>query len=380
MSLGMGVLLAVVILAIVVGFIIRRKEQGARLSTGYGLSSPDPLPKTAQAVPEEKDPSLVEFRRRMESSAGQGNDLEVVFQKSFGDLAGDLTFEEALGEAAKMGYKVEDLALLMDKRGLSLQAIARFVDAQKEPDLLYLMRFLMPFAKGETTFEKAQSVVSAAEDVWELDDEVKVLVGALYDLNCEPMDVARIVYEATSKRLGEIIPLLGLCEKLPQAIGDIAKKLEVDLSDYDEYSSMRDGGVEFDQAARILRDCGRSCEEILNAENSYDLLALDDVREIIDAFASAGFDLQDVLGGIWSSDFTDGESPANIVIALYDNEIPPEQIAELLQREEVDIDELEGEFLEQGMDLRTRVRILSAFLDELDKVKEPTPAPTPTTV
>ncbi|MEW6617328.1 MAG: hypothetical protein AB1333_02825 [Patescibacteria group bacterium] len=331
--------------------------------------------------PRRKSP-IEEFGDRLNELL-RTNDLKTAFFSAFNEVSnkfsdGDrLNFAEALEETAKNSkYNPSDLVTIMAEENYSLGKIANFLNDNTNLEVKEFTEALVPFAKGDTPKLKAAELLSAIENIFDLNDEGENLIPSLITLGCSPNEIAESLYENTSMDLLDVIKAMKW-ENSPLDIIALAKKLKTDLTDSDEYKSLRDTeGIDFKTAAKILKECGSTALDILNTEEEYDTIPDDDTDEmknVIEILSAAEFSRSEILDAIWESNFMQNKNGGEIVDSLYDAGVPMNEINELLIAKNYDLDDLDQELRDNtGMELKTRIELMHMFLntDKKNPVEE----------
>ena len=78
-----------------------------------------------------------------------------------------------------------------------------------------------------------------------------------------------------------------------------------------------------------------------------------------------------MLDGIYHADFTSDQNSGVIVDALFDAEVSIRDIVQLILKEEVDVDDLDGELRDTNMETRERIKILHAYFEAKDRQEQP---------
>lgn len=133
---------------------------------------------------------------------------------------------------------------------------------------------------------------------------------------------------------------------------------------------MNADGADFPKVARILKACGKSAGEILNAENSREELGESSFNDFAADLEKAGFARSEILRGLWHSDGLSNESRGSIVALAYDSNFPLEDIINVLREEDVDADSLDEEMRDADLDLRDRVHVLHDLFEVIDKAEK----------
>lgn len=335
-------------------------------------TTPFPVVPPGSVVEGRKNEPLTSFRVSLEAARARGEAFKESFLRAFDEQAGKLDFDDALQAAFDMGFKMEDLVALMGERHHPLRAIAEFVNENENPDLERLFRVITPAATGDSVEEKAEDILGAVGYVFELGGEGDTLAKLLTDFGCSTEEAAISVYQQTDMNLGDVIISMHLEDK-PELVVSLTKDLGVDLSDDGEYKALRDGAVDFSKAAGLLKACEKQVVEVLDTENSYEgsCLISDDLREALDDLLKAGFTREEVLDGIFHADFMNDQSNGAVVTALSDAGVSIDGIINLILKEDIDPDDLDGELSDANVDLRKRVELLHALFETMDRQKQP---------
>ncbi len=368
-----GILVAFIIVFLAglgIGFIWgkkRKKEEGEdnlrfQQSPSQFVSPP----------PRRKSP-IEEFGDRLNELL-RTSDPKTAFFSAFNEVSnkfsdGDrLSFAEALEEAAKNSkYNPSDLVIIMAEENYSLGKIANFLNDNTNLEVKEFTEALVPFAKGDIPKLKAAELLSAVNNIFDLDNEGDNLIPSLLALGCPQEEVAELLYENTSMDLLDVIKAMKW-ENSPLDIIALAKKLKTDLTDSDEYQSLRDTeGIDFKTAAKVLKECGKTALEILDTEEEYDNIPDDDVKEmknVIEVLSEVGFSRSEILDAIWESNFMQNKNGGEIVDLLCDANVPMNEINELLVAKEYDPDDLDEELRDNtNIELKTRTEIVYTFLN-----------------
>ncbi|HVO28637.1 MAG TPA: hypothetical protein VMT81_01490, partial [Candidatus Paceibacterota bacterium] len=180
---------------------------------------------------------------------------------------------------------------------------------------------------------------------------------------CSTEEAAAIVYRKTDMTLGAVLRDLKLLNS-PEVCARIAKNLDVDLSDGDEYNAMlEDDDVEFEHAAAILRACGKTAGDAVSAENMHEKFSsVDEVEDIFESLSKAGFTNEEIMSGICSSDIFNDNPYATIVQDAIEHKVPMAEIVAFLQKENIDPDGLDDEMREAEMGIQNRIDILHGLI------------------
>lgn len=302
-----------------------------------------------------------EFEDIIKSPVPQGYTPIEFFYNSFERMNNKISFEDALDEAIDNNFKAADIALIMDRRNYSFEQITESLNNGFVLNTKELVGTLIPITKENSIKEKMSTVVKALCSTCDLDGEEESVAEILIESGCSQEEALEIIYNNLQIEFGKIISAIRIKEV--ETIAALAQKLNIDLIDDNEYESLRDAAdIKFSDATKILKKCGKSITEILNIENSYNELSLDDLEEIIITISGAGFTNQEIVNGVMHAEFTSNDTCGAIVKSLYENKIPIDDIVSILQKEETSPDDLDEELRDEDLAIRDRVIILYNFL------------------
>lgn len=371
-----GIVVAFIIIFLVglgIGFSLGKKrkkeerEDNIRFQKPSSQFVPTPMP---TPIPARRKSPLEEFNDRLNELLKTG-DPKTAFFSAFNEVSnkfsdGDrLSFEGALEEIAKNNkYNPSDLVTIMAEENYSLGRIANFLDDNTSLEVRKFTETLVPFVKGDTPKLKAVELLNVVGNIFNLDDEENNVIPSLVVLGCSQEEIAESLCE-TSMGLLDVIKAMKLGNS-PLDIVALAKKFNTDFTDSGEYQSLRDAdGIDFKVSAKILKECGKTAIEILDAEEEYDSIP-DDVKEIknvIEVLSEAGFLRNEIFDAIWESDFMQNKNGGQIVDLLYDADVPIKEINELLLAKKYDPNDLDEELRDNtNMELENRVEIIYTFL------------------
>ncbi len=370
-----GILAAIIIFlsGLGIGIPLGRKSSKTKVqaqSQGFGV----------QIAPTAKKKSLTEeFYDRLAVLA-KTTDAKSAFSKALNEsrtqFSGSdrVAFEDMLKAALDLNFGEVQLVSIMAEVGkYSTKKIAQFLGnyfddmkIEKFPALLF------PHVSGVSSKEKMDDIFSALDDVFDLDNlgnDREKLISAFFSLGCSETEIAESLYNNTSSDIGDVITAMKW-SSAPAAIGALAKTLNVDLTESDEYQSIRDmEGIDFKTAAAILKESGKTAVEILDAENEYSEIGKDDedeMKNIIVALSEIGFSKKEILDAIWETDFTNELSAGETVGVLRSAETPVSEIVPLLVEKSVDAEDLDQQLRDDtDMELEMRVMIVGELLKAL---------------
>ena len=188
------------------------------------------------------------LRNRVQELRGGKNAQEIFAALTAENDSSDAR-EEIVTALAETGTKPEELAACLSAHGYSLSDIAEVLEKSYEPYAEQWLAALLPLSKENSPHDKAADVFSAVQSAersdWIDGDydgiEPDEFIKPLLTLGYSPADVATLLYTETSKNFGEAVAMLPDEQRLtPEAIGKLAKELEIDLSDNDAYNALRD--------------------------------------------------------------------------------------------------------------------------------------------
>ncbi len=282
-----------------------------------------------------------------------------VVSVEFGDR---VSLDDRIRTALQVGFSPAETAKFMAERKYETSEIGTILVAECKLTVFELGEIIMPLAKDGDKAARAEETFEIVKDAYGLGDDDADLLQLPTHLGCSNEDAAVIIYSKTDMRLGSTLRALKLCA-VPDVAADIARKLDVDLSDDDEYETIReDDEVGFDAAATILRACGKDAETVILAENAHDELSDDKLDEVFSSLSAAGFSHTEIIKGVIDSGIISRNSYAAVAQAALERKVPTGTIVAFLKDEGVDIDELDEEMRELEMETPTRIDLLHAYL------------------
>ncbi|MGC9968233.1 MAG: hypothetical protein ABSC29_00680 [Minisyncoccia bacterium] len=368
--LGFTVLMAGLWLAVRLGG--ARERRRAREEAARTALAQAPAPPPAPVIRPPKDNSRDRLRDRLRERKAADADLASSLASCMTEFGNRISVDEVLRAALQIGYSPTEAAIVMAERQYQPKEIASLLVEEGKFSITELGDVIMPLVEGETLAARAEVTFEVVLDVLDIDDEDEELLRLPVHLGCSAEEAAAIGYNGTDLDLASVLKKLGLCAS-PDVVAGIAKALDVDLSEDEEYAAMRkDGDVEFDAAAAILKACGEDAATIIATENTYDEFSGDELEAIFSALSGAGFTNVEIMTGMNEADGVLGENAlAAIIQGALKHGVPMEDVVSFLTKEEADPDDLDEEMSDLEIGIRTRVDVLHAFLHSKD-----TPAPT----
>ncbi len=321
---------------------------------------PAPIPALPIAVLPAKENPLNRLKDRLRERKAAGAGLAGSVASSMNEFGDQVIMDDVLKAAAQIGYPPKEIAVFMVQRQYQLQDIAVLLAQESDIGVEELADVIMPLVKGETVSARAEGALDIVKKVVEVDDDDFLPLPAR--LGCSIEEAATIVYKNTDLCLGSVVRGLKLSGS-PDIVARIASKLDVDLSNDDEYSGLReDDEVEFEPAVLILRACGKDAGTIIATENAHEEFSDDRLDIIFSALSVAGFSNTEIMGGINEADIIAENSWAAIVRGALENKSSMEDVVSFLKREGVDPGELDDEMRELEFEISERVDVLHALL------------------
>lgn len=337
----------------------------------------DPLDREAASIAAEVVDRLVpdpaaRFKDRLRIRKAAGEALETAFASAVGDLAlGEaLGLDDALRVVAEMGYPAVEFASLAAKHGYAPREVAERltrwcwpISANELADIVKPLVLAVP-AAGADEDDAEVKTFNIVKDAVELDDngDLAALAQHLFPPD-NVSGAARLLYRESDMGFGEVIGKL-FPEDAPEVVASLAKELEVDITDSDEYVGFRDGGdMSFDSMATILKAYGADAETVLRCENSYEELSDDDLKSIFETLSAAGYTASEILSGIRQAEIVCCENADGTIVQFaMETKIPTEDIVAFFKSEGIRLEDLDDELEDLDVNIKTRVDILYALL------------------
>lgn len=321
-----------------------------------------PAPVEVQAAPPIKDNGRDRLKDRLRERKAVNQDLASSIASAMTEFGDRVTMDDAIRAALQVGYSPNDVATYMAQRQYQLKEIATMLSEENSFTVNELGDIIMPLVKGDTVAARADTTFEIVKDTLDVSDDDEDLEQLPVHLGCSSEEAAAIVYRNTDLTLGVVLKALKLCGS-PEVAARIAKEVEVDLSEDDEYGALReDDENDFDVVAAILKACGEKAETIIAAENTHDEFGDDEFDEIFSSLSTAGFTNAEIMSGISDAGLTDDNMWAAIVKAALERKVPMDEVVAFLKKEDIDSDGLDEEMRELEFEILTRVDVLHALL------------------
>lgn len=294
----------------------------------------------------------------------RGEECKLTIAGAITEFGDRLSEGVIIGTAIKAGYPTTDVATAMVGWNYSADSIAVMLQDIQDLPSSDCARVLGQVYSDKPEEEKLKLILSAFDDE---DDDFIDVVKVLVEISTSPIVVGIALYDHTSFRLGKIASELGIVEDY-QSLSKIAQGAEIDLTDMDEFSCLRnenEGNFSFHEAALLLSAGSKNALEILEAEQEYEKFDLTEIEQgeaIFEALRPCGFSDKEILSAIDSASIT--ESVGNIVLSAIEKDVSLDVITEFLQSDnwENNLKELWNEFDSVEVDVADAIEIMYALI------------------
>jgi hypothetical protein len=342
-------------------------------STTPTIDDPIPLatPITATMTLTRKDDPRDRIKDRLREQKTAGMNLASSLGRVMNEFSDRVTLLAAIQIALQIDYPPSEVATFMANRSYKPKEIAALLAEEYSFEVKELADIIMPLVKNENVAARAKTTFDIVKDSLN-DPDNDDLMDLPTHLGCSTKEAADILYKSTDMRLGAILVGLELTDQ-PTVAADIARDIDVDLSEDEEYKSLRDDDdIDFQIAAAILKACGKDAETVIVAENRYQEFSNDQIDEIVPPLTEAGFANVEIMAGISASNIIGSNTFGTIVQGAIEADIPLEDIISFLKEEDVDLNDLDEEMRTSDVEILTRVDILHALLHPNPKTTETT--------
>ena len=356
---------------IVVGFVYivrggknRKVEYHVSDSAITKRISTDPGSGSAEQAPIESKKSPIErFTEEIREKRKSGLVLAYYFDAVLAGFGDAISQDRAIDACISLDFKDSEIATLLDHLGYTLNEVAEKIEEDYSMSAEEWVALLYPFSKATSDIEKGKEVLEAisyaAADIDS--DFVKPLVAHGISEN----EAIKLVYEESKQTLFEILDDIGF-QKDPVSLAAVARLCDVDLSDADEYDKLRDE-MDFSKALVVLKEFGKSLDEIVSIENSCSTIENGDIGGYLNDLKVAGFGTTEILCALMSE--CDEVNLGGMVSALQDKAMTEGEFIDFAVADKDDPYDLNTEFDEQDVDLEIKVRVLHNLFVAL---KQPT--------
>ncbi len=339
---------------------MRRKSGKARVAEEHPVSRRIESIPTKAPSPVMEDPAD-RLADRLRERKANGTNLAAAVTSVTVEFGDRVTTDSVIRMAIKVGYRPNEVAVFMAQRYQPAE-IADILAEEGDFGVEELADAIMPVVDGETELLRAERTFEIVKSALQIDDDNEELLQLPGHHGCSGDEAAAIVYNNTDLCLASVLKDLKLFAS-PDVAARISKNFGVDLSDEDEYKTLReDDGVEFGAAVLMLKACGKDAETIIAAEHAYEEFSGDQLDEVFSSLSVAGFTNEEIMIGIARADVIDDNSWAAIIRGALESKVPMEDIASVLHEEDLDPDDLDTEMRELEFEVLTRVDVLHALL------------------
>ena len=361
----MFVIIAIIVALIRYGF-GSKKDQKSEIQSFASSLSPSVSPGTTTTPSEPM--ALVgvlprnKFIDRIREERKSGKALKDYFKDVAREFEDSLSTDAALDACLSLDFENVEVAPLLDVLGYTPCEIAEKIEADYSPSSEEWVTLLLPFSKAEDATGKCREAIEAIEYAGiDIDSD---FVEPLVKLGVTEAEAIKIIYEKSSQTLWEIIEGTEI-ENDPSRLVEIAKQCEVDLSGGEEYAKLREN-MEFGKAFLVLQGLGKNLAEIIDIENDYNTIEDGAFKGILNDLKSAGYSTVEILVALFDDQDTEAYL-SGIVAALADDIIGEDEFIAFALAAETDPSDINSEFNEQEVELKTSSRILHRLFTMIDE-------------
>ncbi len=363
MNVTPGTLVFITLVVLIAGYLIfRPRKKKATEESERPAPSRDSSPAPTVSVLKENPRERLTDWLRKQKVANLSLDTHTTLATAMIEFSERVTVDNIVRGALQVGYSPSEVSTFMLSQGYELGEVAGVLVDEENLEVRELADIVMPLAQGSTVAERAEKTFEIVKAPFTVEDDDEDFLELPAHMGCSKEESVVILYRQTGLNLGAVIRLLKL-DKEPDTVARIAKTLEVDLSDSNEYEELRrDDEIDFEVAARILKACGFDAETILSTEHSFNEFSDDQLEDAFTPLVTAGFSKQEILIGLSRAEIVGDNSSAILVQFALDENISMDDIIRFLKNEDVDVDTMDEEMRELDMETETRINVLHALI------------------
>ena len=183
-------------------------------------------------------------------------------------------------------------------------------------------------------------------------------------------DIMVALYQVFNSNLKEVIDIWPDALE-PEHIGQLAKLCQVDLGKDELYSSLREEGMDFEDAVKMVRAAGGGALAALGCEVDFSSFDDDAFSDIIKMMVGAGYTAKEVMDAVASGEVDLPYDAADIIEVALDPEFPGFDWGAYLDSQEPDPDQLDEDLRELDVEIKDRVAVLHRLLFPESYMKTP---------
>src|SRR3989344_3585122 len=183
-------------------------------------------------------------------------------------------------------------------------------------------------------------------------------------------DIMVALYQVFNSNLKEVIDIWPDALE-PEHIGQLAKLCQVDLGKDELYSSLREEGMGFEDAVKMVRAAGGGALAALDCEADFSSFDDDALSDVIKMMVGTGYTAKEVTEAVASGEVDLPYDAADIIEVALDPEFPGFDWGAYLDSQEPDPDQLDEDLRELDVEIKDRVAVLHRLLFPESYMKTP---------
>ncbi len=331
--------------------------------SGDQSEPPDPEEEEEEEEEVEEEEPIEIFTRTLDERRDSGDNPVACMTAAFKTAGEDLDEDEAFTACVNdCEFTAADLAAyLMSTGKRDTKEIAATLNSFMTPTAEEWVASLLPTVEGLPARQRMERIMDAVNPR-EIDVEGETIdfVGPFLNDGCTPEEVVATLYDKTDLNFGELLDALP--ERLsPEEIGSLVKACEIDLTESDIYSDLREHDLEFEDAVCVVRAAGGDVMMALSYEEEYSRLEDENFIDVAKILVKAGYSYPDAFKAIIDHRNL-SYSTGDVIEAALDPEVTGFDLNAYLAEASPDPDQLDEELREKEIDIKDRVRILHRML------------------